>query len=152
VTYQLDVDPTPDGTRLGISTHAGPASFLADADRRGVWPTLAARARLPVQERRTGFTQVQKSQVLIAALAAGCRRARDSEFDLVPDPLAATVLGLPRWPHSRPLPPADATNSTLTRPPQNVHPSRREADCDWCAGRELTTCPTIGVPERRRGR
>jgi len=67
VTYQLDVDPTPDGTRLGISTHAGPASFLADADRRGVWPTLAARARLPVQERRTGFTQVQKSQVLIAA-------------------------------------------------------------------------------------
>ena len=103
VTYQLDLDPTPDGRPAGASTHAGLASFLAFAEQRGVWGALAARVRLPVQERTTGFTHVQKSQALIATLAAGCRRARDSDFDLAPDPVAPAALGLPRWPHSSQL-------------------------------------------------
>lgn len=103
VTYQLDLGTMSDGLALGTSTHAGLGSFLEFVGRRGVWPALAARVRLPVQQRRTGFTHLQKSQALIAALASGCRRARDCDFDLAPDPLAVAVLGLPRWPPSSQL-------------------------------------------------
>jgi Transposase DDE domain group 1 len=51
-----------------------------------------------VQERRTGFARLQKTQALVGALVAGCRRARDSDFVLKPDPAAAAALGLDRWP------------------------------------------------------
>src|SRR5207253_1794291 len=64
---------------------------------------LGARVRLPVQERRTGFTQRQKHQALVAALAAGCRRARDSDFVLKPDAAARAALGLARWPDASQL-------------------------------------------------
>jgi hypothetical protein len=79
------------------------ASFLAFVQRLDAWRPLAEHLRLPVQERRTGFTQLQKSQALVAAVAAGCRQSRDSDFTLTPDPVAATALGLPRWPHSSQL-------------------------------------------------
>jgi len=69
----------------------------------GAWRPRAEHVRLPVQERRTGFTHLQKSQVLVAALAAGCQQSRDSNFTLSPDPVAAAALGLPRWPHSSQL-------------------------------------------------
>jgi hypothetical protein len=78
-------------------------SFLSYVQRRGVWDALAPSLRLPVQERRTGFTHLQKTQALVTALAAGCRHTRDSDFVLSPDPLAAALLGLPRWPHSSAL-------------------------------------------------
>jgi hypothetical protein len=74
------------------------ASFLAFVEGTGAWRVVAERVRLPVQERRTGFTRLQKTQALVTALAAGCRRARDSDFVLKPDPVAAAALGLPRWP------------------------------------------------------
>jgi len=88
---------------VGSSAHAGLPSFLAFVEQRRIWRTLQAHLRLPVQERRTGFTHLQKSQALIAALAAGCRQSRDSDFSLRPDPVAAVALGLPRWPHSSQL-------------------------------------------------
>jgi hypothetical protein len=104
VEYQLEPTPPP-GDRLpvGTTTRAGLPSFLSYVHRSGAWAALAAHVRLPVQERRNGFTHLQKSQALTTALAAGCRHARDTDFVLGPDPLAAGLLGLPRWPHSSAL-------------------------------------------------
>ena len=112
VTYQLDAGAAVDGRPLGSSARAGLASFLRFARRLGVERALAGAVRLPVQERRTGFTLVQKSLALLAALAAGCRSARDGDFTLAPDPSVVTALGLPRWPHS----------SQLTRHLRAFHP------------------------------
>jgi hypothetical protein len=103
VTYRLDTPVAPEAEPVGTTARAGLASFLGCVERLGVWRALAQRVRLPVQERRTGFTHLQKSQVLLAALAAGCRRARDSDFTLAADPAAVAALGLPRWPHSSQL-------------------------------------------------
>jgi len=100
VTYRLDPGSRSEGEPLGSSARAGLAAFLGFVRHAGVARALRERVRLPVQERRTGFTLVQKSLVLLAALAAGCRRARDSDFVLAPDPAARAALGLPRWPHS----------------------------------------------------
>ena len=103
VTYRLDSGSAVDGRPLGSSARAGLAGFLRFVRRAGVERALAERVRLPVQERRTGFTVVQKSLALLAALAAGCRSARDGDFTLATDPVAAAALGLPRWPHSSQL-------------------------------------------------
>ena len=102
VRYQLEGAPgaDPGGAPLGASGRAGLAAFLGFVRRAGVARTLAERLRLPVQQRRSGFTVVQKSLALLAALAAGCRSARDGDFVLAGDPLAPGLLGLPRWPHS----------------------------------------------------
>ena len=72
VVYRLDGGPGAEGEAVGSTGRAGLSSFLAFAERSGVWAALGARVRLPVQERRTGFTQRQKHQALVAALAAGC--------------------------------------------------------------------------------
>jgi hypothetical protein len=102
VSYQLDVAPDLPGIPLGSSARASLASFLCFVQRAGVERALVERVRLPVQERQTGFTH-QKSLALLAALAAGCRSARDSDFILAADPAAGAVLGLPCWPHSSQL-------------------------------------------------
>ena len=98
VAYRLDPGPAAEGVPVGSTGCAGLASFLGFAAGLGAWDALRARVRLPVQERRNGFTRLQKSQAVVAALAAGCRRARDSDFVLKPDPVAARALGLDRWP------------------------------------------------------
>jgi Transposase DDE domain group 1 len=106
VAYRLESSPQGDGAAgeaVGATARAGLAAFLGFVRRAGVAGALAARVRLPVQERATGFTVVQKSLAVLAALAAGCRAARDGDFVLGPDPVAAPVLGLPRWPHSSQL-------------------------------------------------
>jgi hypothetical protein len=103
VAYRLDGGPGGAGEAVGSTGRAGLASFLAFAERAGAWDALGARVRLPVQERRTGFTQRQKHQAVVGALAAGCKRARDGDFVLKPDPVAAAALGLSRWPHSSQL-------------------------------------------------
>ena len=103
VTYQLDPGPAAGGEPLGSSARAGLVSFLRFARRVGAVRALAERVRLPVQERATGFTVVQKGLALLAALAAGCRSARDGDFVLRPDPAAVAAAGLPRWPHSSQL-------------------------------------------------
>jgi len=103
IVYRLDPDPTAEGEPVGSSARAGLPSFLSYVAHLGVWRTLKEHLRLPVQERRTGFTHLQKSQVLVAALAAGCRQSRDSDFMLTPDPAAVAALDLPRWPHSSQL-------------------------------------------------
>lgn len=112
VTYQLDAAPAVAGEPLGSTARAGLASFLRFVQRVGVGRALADAVRLPVQERKTGFTVVQRSLALLAALAAGCRSARDGDFTLAADPAAVPVLGLPRWPHS----------SQLTRHLRAFHP------------------------------
>jgi DDE family transposase len=103
VSYQLDPGAGAAGVPVGSSARAGLASFLRFVQRAGVERALADAVRLPVQERKNGFTAVQKSLALLAALAAGCRSARDSDFTLASDPAAIRVLGLPRWPHSSQL-------------------------------------------------
>src|SRR5690242_6351736 len=103
VAYQLDLGPATDGEAVGSSGRAGLASFLGFVHRLGVAAALADGVHLPIQERRSGFTVVQKSLALVAALAAGCRSARDSDFVLAGDPTAIAATGLPRWPHSSQL-------------------------------------------------
>src|SRR5207244_8232555 len=103
VQYRLDPEAGEDGQPAGSSSRAGLAAFLEFVRQVGLERVLRERVRLPVQERRTGFTVVQKSLALLAALAAGCQSARDGDFVLKPDPLAAAVPVLPRWPHSRQL-------------------------------------------------
>jgi hypothetical protein len=103
VAYQLELTPPREGAPLGATARAGLGAFLGFVRRAGVPQALAARVRLPVQQRRTGFTGVQKSLALLAALAAGCRSARDGDFVLGADPVAPRLLGLPRWPHSSQL-------------------------------------------------
>jgi hypothetical protein len=123
VTYQLDPGPAAAGEPLGSSGRAGLASFLRFVQRAGVEPTLAAAVRVPVQERRTGFTRVQKSLALLAALAAGCRSARDGDFTVAADPAASAVLGLSRWPHSSQL-----TRHLRAFRPQHVQALRSAAE------------------------
>ena len=103
VEYQLDGGAPDAGPPVGSSARGGLASFLGVVRRLGVGEALAARVHLPIQERRSGFTLVQKSLALVAALAAGCRSARDSDFVLAGDVAAIGAAGLPRWPHSSQL-------------------------------------------------
>jgi Transposase DDE domain group 1 len=104
VAYRQEPTPVPEASvPVGTTSRAGLPSFLSSVQRSGAWDALAQYVRLPVQERRTGFTHLQKSQALVTALAAGCRHTRESDFVLGPDPLAAGLLGLPRWPHSSAL-------------------------------------------------
>lgn len=103
VSYQLDPGPGAAGVPVGSSGRAGLASFLGFVRRAGVERALVEAVRLPVQERKSGFTVVQKSLALLAGLAAGCRSARDGDFTLAADPAAVRVLELPRWPHSSQL-------------------------------------------------
>src|SRR5215211_2057519 len=123
VTYQLEPGPGTEGQAVGSTARAGLASFLGFVQRAGVARALAAAVHLPVQERRNGFTHVQKSLALLAALAAGCRSARDSDFTLAPDPTAVAVLGVPRWPHSSQL-----TRHLHAFRPQHVQALRRATE------------------------
>jgi hypothetical protein len=103
VVYELDLGASGGGQAAGTSGRGGLASFLSFVRRLGVPAALAAGVHLRTQERRNGFTVVQKSLALVAALAAGCRSARDSDFVLAGDRAAIEAGGLPRWPHSSQL-------------------------------------------------
>jgi hypothetical protein len=103
VEYRLDGGASVAGHPLGSSGRAGLASFLSFVRGLGLPAALAGGIRLPIQERRSGFTAAQKSVALVAALAAGCRSARDSDFVLAGDRAAIEAAGLPRWPHSSQL-------------------------------------------------
>jgi hypothetical protein len=120
VEYQLDGGAATAGQAVGSSARGGLASFLGFVRRLGVTEALAARVRLPTQERRTGFTVVQKSLALLAALAAGCRSARDGDFVLAGDAATIAAAGLPRWPHSSQL-----TRLLRAFQPQHVQALRR---------------------------
>jgi hypothetical protein len=103
VQYRLDPAAGAEGEPAGSTSRAGLAAFLEFVRQVGLERVLRERVRLPVQERRTGFTGVQKRLALLAALASGCRSARYSDFVLKPDPAAVAALELPRWPHSSQL-------------------------------------------------
>lgn len=103
VEYRLDGGSVVAEQAAGTSARAGLASFVSYVRRLGVPAALAGGVHLPIQERRTGFTHVQKSLALVAALAAGCRSARDGDFVLAGDRAAIAAAGLPRWPHSSQL-------------------------------------------------
>ncbi len=67
VTYQLEGTPGAGGGEpLGVSARCGLAAFLGFVRRAGVARALTERLRLPVQQRRGGFTIGQKSLVLLA--------------------------------------------------------------------------------------
>jgi hypothetical protein len=117
VVYELDVGTSGGGQAVGTSGRAGLASFVSFVRGLGVPAALAGGVHPRMQERRGGFTVVQKSLALVAALAAGCRSARDSDFVLAGDRAAIEAAGLPRWPHS----------SQLTRLLQAFRPQHVEA-------------------------
>jgi Transposase DDE domain len=73
---------------------------LSFGRRLGVVQALAARVHLPSQARRGGFTVVPKRLALVAAVAAGCRSARDGDFVLAGERATIAAAGLPRWPHA----------------------------------------------------
>jgi hypothetical protein len=77
--------------------------------------------------------------VLVASLAAGCRQSRDSDFTLAPDPAAAAMLRLPRWPHSSQL-----TRHLRAFHPQHVAALRR-------AVAEVTARHAVARRRLRRG-
>ena len=120
VEYALDSGTNAEGHAAGSSARAGLASFLSFVRRLGVVEALAGGVRLPMQERRSGFTAVQKCVALVAALAAGCRSARDGDFVLAGDTAAIAAAGLPRWPHSSQL-----TRLLRAFGPQQVQALRR---------------------------
>jgi len=124
---------------IGTTARAGLAGFLRFVRRVGVARALAEAVRLPVQERQNGFTVVQKSLALLAALAAGCRSARDSDFTLAPDPAVVAAAGLPRWPHS----------SQLTRHLRAFRP--QHVDALRGAVEELTASHAAARRRLRRG-
>ena len=103
VEYRLEAGQVGASEAVGVTGRAGLASFSEFLGQVGVAQVLSERVRLPMQERRTGFTGTQKSLALLVALAAGSRSARDSDFTVGPDPVTLQVLGLPRWPHSSQL-------------------------------------------------
>ncbi len=103
VVYQWDDGSPTAGESVGSSSRAGLARFAEFVRQLGVRQVLAQRVRLPVQERRTGFTAAQKSLARLTALAAGSRSARDSDFTVAPDPVIPPLVGVPRWPHSSQL-------------------------------------------------
>src|SRR5919109_2949813 len=94
VRYGLEPGSGEGGEPVGSSSRAGLAGFLTFVDQVGLRGVLRERLRVPVQERRSGFTHAQKSLALVAALAAGCRSARDGDFVLKPEPLAAAGVGV----------------------------------------------------------
>jgi hypothetical protein len=150
VAYQLDGGAAEAGPPVGSSARGGLASFLGFVRRLGVAEALAARVHLPIQERRSGFTVVQKSLALVAALAAGCRSARDSDFVLAGDPAAITAAGLPRWPHS-----SQFTRLLRAFRPQHVQALRQVVET-VTATHSVTACPLAradgGAPCARRVR
>src|SRR5919201_6558728 len=89
VQYRLDPDAGVDGEPAGSSSRAGLAAFLRFVRQVGLERVLRERVRLPVQERRTGFSVAQKSLALLATLAVGCHSAREGDFVLKSDQLAA---------------------------------------------------------------
>lgn len=123
IEYQLDLGACPEGEPVGSSARAGLASFLGFVRRLGVGEVMASGVHLPMQERRTGFTVVQKALALVAAVAAGARSARDGDFVLAGDVAARDALGLPRWPHSSQL-----TRLLARFRPQHVEALRRAVE------------------------
>ncbi len=71
VRYTWDAGPTEEGESVGVSSRAGLASFVEFLGRLEVPRVLSERVRLPVQERKNGFTATQKSLALLTALAGG---------------------------------------------------------------------------------
>jgi hypothetical protein len=100
ILYRRDPDPAVAGEPVGSSAQARLAGFLAYVQRLGIWRPLAEPLRLPVQERRSGVTHLQKRQVLVAAWSAGLPAQSRQRLPPHPDPMATTDLGLPRRPHS----------------------------------------------------
>jgi hypothetical protein len=125
VAYRRGPGSGTEGVPLGSSRRAGLAGFLAFARRPGRARGRRERLRLPLRERRPGFAVARKGRAPRAAPAAGCRAARDNDFVLKPEPLAAEVPGLERWPHSSQLtrllrafggPPAAALRQAFEEP------------------------------------
>ena len=67
VSYRLEPGVGEDGEAVGSSGRAGLAGFLAFVGQAGLERVLRERVRLPLQERRSGFTHEQKSLALVAA-------------------------------------------------------------------------------------
>jgi hypothetical protein len=87
VVYRLDAGSAVEGVPVGSTGRAGLAGFLRFAERAGAWRAARERVRLPVQERRGGFTRLQKTQAVVGSLVAGCWSA---------PPVPATSSAAPR--------------------------------------------------------
>src|SRR5437660_12351840 len=86
VQYRLDPEAGEDGQPAGSSSRAGLAAFLRFVHQVGLERVLRERVRLPVQERRTGFTVVHTKPGAAGCPGRGCQSAREADFVLKPDP------------------------------------------------------------------
>lgn len=77
-----------------------PSAFLVSAlhwaEGQGFWQPFARLLSIPMK--RVVYTPLQKVQTLIASIMIGCRYNKDINFRLVPDEVAASLLGMARFP------------------------------------------------------
>jgi hypothetical protein len=96
----------PASPRLEVSCAADPFADLlptgalgllvAFAARIGFFDPFAEHFQVPLPTR--DFTPLQKLQTLLCSLAVGCQWTKDINHKLRPYPIAAQLLGLPRFP------------------------------------------------------
>jgi Transposase DDE domain len=71
-------------------------SALHWAEQHGFWQPFVRLLSVPMK--RVVYTPVQKVQTLMASIMIGCKYNKDVNFRLVPDQVAASALGMARFP------------------------------------------------------
>lgn len=71
-------------------------SALHWAEQHGFWQPFVRLLSVPMK--RVVYTPVQKVQTLMASIMIGCKYNKDVNFRLVPDEVAASALGMERFP------------------------------------------------------
>jgi hypothetical protein len=71
-------------------------SALHWAEQHGFWQPFVRLLSVPMK--RVVYTPVQKVQTLMASIMIGCKYNKDVNFRLVPDEVAASALGMARFP------------------------------------------------------
>jgi hypothetical protein len=71
-------------------------SALHWAEQQGFWQPFARL--LSVSMKRVVYTPLQKVQTLVASIMIGCKYNKDVNYRLVPDQVAASTLGMARFP------------------------------------------------------
>lgn len=71
-------------------------SALHWADQQGFWQPFARLLDVPMKS--VVYTPLQKVQTLVASIMIGCRYNKDINSRLVPDEVAASLLGMARFP------------------------------------------------------
>lgn len=71
-------------------------SALHWAEQQGFWQPFARLLSVPMK--KVVYTPLQKVQTLVASIMIGCKYNKDVNYELVPDRVAASTLGMERFP------------------------------------------------------